>query len=577
LPSLTIDSHPHRSSRASAHLRRRQYTLRLRRVTHLAFAMVSLIGGVALAGCGSSGSSGDPASLVPVSAPLYASLAIKPSGGASGDASTAAKELTHLTEPYGSLAQALLSSAGHRLEFKRDIEPWVGQSAGVFVTSLSTGKLPQSASSIQTLIEGGLTGAASSLGAGTFGTGGAQGAIVLETSDVGKARSFVTERAHEQQAHAVSYRGISYQVSSTGAAEGIVENFAVIGSESGLKSVIDTSLGGTAITSAAGYAKPPADAIASAYVQPETLLKSIHGSAATTSQGVSLLGQLFAGSQSASLSVTPTANSISLQGEIHSAGGSTPLFGQEGAKALGELPGSAWLAAGVGNVGANLPRAFALLHGVASFGTSTVFSSLGGPSIEKLFTALDSPKAKLQQDFGGWASSGGMFVSGTGLFNLQAALVISSNEPAASRAAVGKLASVMQSAGATVENASIPGTDAAVSVKLEGFPAVIFIADGQGKFVLGLGQASVQGALAPSSTLSTAPSYASATSALGNGIEPSVIVEFPTLLGFLEGVGLTNSPGVSNLVPYFKSLGTLTAGATSQGGVEHFRLVVGLT
>jgi hypothetical protein len=537
---------------------------------------MALMGIVALAGCGSSGSSGEPASVVPVSAPLYASLAIKPSGGAGGDAATAAKKLSHLAEPYGSLAQALLSSEGRHLQFKHDIEAWVGASAGVFVTSLSTSKLPQSASSIQTLLEGGLAGAASSLGAGTFGAGATQGAIVLETSDVGKARSFLSERAHEQQAHTVDYRGVSYQVSATGAAEGIVKNFVVIGSESGVKSVIDTSLGGAAITSAAGYAKPPADAIASAYVQPEALLKGVHGSTSTTSQGVSLLGQLFSGSQSASLSVTPTANSISLQGEIHSASGSTPLFGQEGAKALGELPGSAWLAAGVGNVGANLPRAFALLHGVASFGTSTIFSSLGGPSIEKLFTALSSPKAKLQQDFGSWAGSGGMFVSGTGLFNLQAALVISSNDPSASRAAVGKLASVMRSAGATVENATIPGTDAAVSVKLEGFPAVIFIADGQGKFVLGLGQTSVQGALTPSSTLSTSPSYTSATSALGGGIEPSVIVEFPTLLGFLEGVGLTDSPGVSSLVPYFKSLGTLTAGATSQEGLEHFHVVLGL-
>jgi len=577
LPSVTIDSYPRRRTQLMrAHLCSPLQAGRVRRASRITFALVSLVGGVALTGCGSSGSSGDPASVVPSSVPLYASFAIKPSGGASGDAFTAAKKLTHLAEPYGSLAQALLSSEGHSLEFKRDIEPWVGQSAGVFITSLSTSKLPQSSSSIQTLLEGGLAGAASSLGANTFGADATQGAIVLETSDVGKARSFLNGRAHEQQAHTVSYRGTSYQVSSTGAAEGIVKDFAVIGSESGMKSVIDTSLGGATIASASGYAKPPADAIASAYVQPEALLRGVHGSGSTTSQGVSLLGQLFAGAQSASLSVTPTTNSISLQGEIHSSSGSTPLFGQEGAKALGELPGSSWLAAGVGNVGANLPRAFALLHGVASFGTSTVFSSLGGPSIEKLFTALDSPKAKLQQDFGGWASSGGMFVSGTGLFNLQAALVISSNEPTASRAAVGKLASLMQSAGATVENASIPGTDAAVSVKLEGFPAVIFIADGQGKFVLGLGQPSVQAALTPSSTLSTSPSYASATSALGGGIEPSVIVEFPTLLGFLEGVGLTDSPGVSNLVPYFKSLGTLTAGATSQGGVEHFRLVVGL-
>jgi hypothetical protein len=540
---------------------------------------MALLAAGALAGCGSSGSgtNADPATVAPATAPLYAKLAIKPSGGAKGPASSAAKTLTHLAEPYGSLAQALLSSEGSQLDFKRDIEPWVGDDGGVFITALDASRLPKSATSAQALLEGGLSSAGAALGAGTFGSKGSEGAIVLDTSDVGKARFFLEHRASEQGAHAASYRGVSYQVSPNGAAEGIVKDFAVMGSESGLKSVVDTSLGGAPVTSAPGYASPPADAIASAYVQPEALLKAVHGTSGATSQGVSLLGQLLAGAQSASLSATPTNNSISLQGEVHSASGSTPLFGQEGAKALGELPGSAWLAAGVGSTGgANLPRALALLQGVASFGSSTVFASLGGPSIEKLFAALDSPKAKLQQDFGSWAGSGGMFVSGTGLADLQAGLVIASTNPTASRAAVGKLAKLMQGAGAVVSSASIPGTDAAVSVKLQGFPAVIFIADGQNKFVLGLGQASVEGALTPSSTLATSPSYSTATSTLGGGIEPSLIVEFPTLLGFLEGVGLTQSPGVSNLIPYFKSLGTLTAGATSHGGVERFRLVLGL-
>jgi hypothetical protein len=586
LPSTTISSRPRRRPRGGRSRPPHNHHVA---PALLATAAALLAAGAALAGCGSSGSgNADPATVTPASAPLYAKIAIKPQGGANGDASSAAKKLTHLADPYGSLAQALLSSEGAHLEFKRDIEPWVGNSAGVFVTSLNASKLPQSASSVQALLEGGLTNLGSSLGADAFGAKGAQGAIVLDTTDVAGARSFLQRRAREQQAHTTSYRGVSYQASAGGAAEGIVKSFAVVGSESGLKSVIDTSLGGAAITTASGYAKPPADAIASAYVKPEELAKSVHGSGGATgnatgsatggatSQGISLLGQLFAGAQSASLSVTPTSNSISLQGEVHSASGTAPLFGQEGAKALGGLPGGSWLAAGVGNTGANLPRALALLHGVASFGTSTVFASLGGASIEKLFTALSSPKAKLQQDFGSWAGSAGMFVSGTGLFNLEAALVIASHDPTASRAAVGKLANLMRSAGATVSNASIAGTDAAVSVKLQGFPAVIFIADGQGKFVLGLGQQSVQGALSPSSTLATSAAYSTATSTLGNGIEPSLIVEFPTLLGFLEGVGLTQSPGVSNLVPYLKSLGTLTAGATSQSGVEHFRLVLGL-
>jgi hypothetical protein len=533
---------------------------------------------VALAGCGSSSSSGNanPATVTPASVPLYASIAIKPSGGASGVASTAAKKLTHLAEPYGSIAQALLSTESSKPQYKRDIEPWIGDTAGLFVTSLNTGGLPQSASSIQALLEGVLSGNLSSLGTGDFGPKGAQGAIVLATSNVSEARSFLSKRASEQQAHSTSYRGVSFDVSSSGAAEGIVKNFAVIGSELGIERVIDTSLGGASIETAPHYSKPPTDAIASAYVEPEALTKAVHGSSGALGQGVSLLSQLFTGAQAASVSVTPTANSISVQGEVHSSSGYTSLFGQEGAKALGEMPAGAWLAAGVENVGADLPSAFGLLHTVASLATSSVFSSFGGPSIEKLFAKLDSPSAKLQQDFSSWAGSGGMYVSGTGLFNLEAALVIDSKNPAASDAAVGKLADLMRSGGAVVANASIPGTDAAVSVKLQGFPAVIFIASGQGKFVLGLGQASVQGALSPSSTLSTAPSYSAASSALGGGIEPSLIVEFPTLLGFLEGIGLTQSPGISSFVPYLKSLGTLTAGSVNHSGAQQFRLVLGL-
>jgi hypothetical protein len=530
----------------------------------------------ALVGCGSSSGSGgtDPAGLVPASAPLYASVTIKPSGGSSGTATVAAKKLTHLAEPYGSLAQTLLASAGGKPSFKSEISSWAGERAGMFVTSLNAKGAPTS-SSLQSLLQGGLSSLPSALGAGSFGPQGAQGAIVIQTSDVSGARSFLQKRASEQQAQATSYKGISIDVSSSGVAEGIVKNFAVIGSESGVHAVIDTSLGGAAITTAAGYVKPPTDAIATVYAKPEALTGAI-GRLGATGQGISLLSQLFAGAQTVSLTVIATANSIALQGEIHSAGGTTPLFGPEGAQALGELPGTSWLAAGVGDTGANLPRAFALLQSVASFGTSTVFSSFGGPSIEKLFKVLDSPKAKLQQDFGSWAGAGGMFVSGSGLFNLQAGLVIASKNPAASRAAVGKLAALMQSSGATVASASIPGADAAASVKLQGFPAVIFIADGSGKFVLGLGQQSVEGALSPSATLSTSPSYSTATATLGGGIEPSLIVEFPTLLGFLEGIGLTQSPGVSNLVPYFKSLGTLTAGATSQGAVQHFKVVLGL-
>lgn len=539
---------------------------------------MSLLASVALTGCGSggSGTNADPATVTPASAPLYASVTVKPEGGSKGDATVVAKTLTHLSEPYGSLTQDLLSTSHRRLSFKREISSWIGSHAGVFVTSIEAAKLQASSGSPQSLLEGGLTGLLDGLGVGSF-ENGVQGAVVLDTANLEGARNFLNARAREQQAHTASYRGVSYQVSGGGLAEGIVDRFAVIGSEAALKSVIDTSLGGASITSAPNYVKAPAEAIASAYLRPVELSKATKGATASSAPTLVVLGPLFAGAQDASLSLTPTTNSLSLQGEIHSSGASASLFGAEGARALGELPESAWLAAGVADIGANMGSAISLLHGVTSLGTSTVLSSLGGPSIERLLEKLTAPSAKLPQIFAGWAGRAGMYASGTGLFNLEGALVIDSKDPAASRAAVGKLGALLRSSGAVVEPATIAGTDAAVSVKLQGFPAVLFVASGNSKLIVGLGQTSITGALSPSKTLAGSTSYRTAAASLGDGIEPSLIVEFPTLVGFLEGIGLSQSAPLANLMPTLKSLGTLTAGSKSEPGVQRFRAVLGLT
>jgi hypothetical protein len=133
-----------------------------------------------------------------------------------------------------------------------------------------------------------------------------------------------------------------------------------------------------------------------------------------------------------------------------------------------------------------------------------------------------------------------------------------------------------------VQSISIPGTDAAISARVNGLPVELDIANGasaggQTKFVIGLGEASVQDALKPSSTLLTAASTSTAAGTLGEGIRPSVIVEFAPLLTLLEGVGLAEDPSISHVLPYVRSLTTLVGGGKSLGGgIERYRLVAGL-
>ncbi|HWX74374.1 MAG TPA: hypothetical protein VNZ05_03655, partial [Solirubrobacteraceae bacterium] len=138
------------------------------------------------------------------------------------------------------------------------------------------------------------------------------------------------------------------------------------------------------------------------------------------------------------------------------------------------------------------------------------------------------------------------------------------------------------SSGAAVAPVSIPGTDAAVSARVSGLPLALDIADGRDakgetKFVIALGEASVAAVLAPSGPLSGSASYGNSSAALGEGIQPSLIVQVPTLLAVLEGAGLGEDPTIAPLQPYLRELSTVSGGGRSLGsGIERFRVVLGL-
>jgi uncharacterized protein DUF3352 len=554
-------------------------------------ALLASLGG-ALAGCGSSnpgGTSVDPANAVPASAVLYAGATVRPTGAARTDALAAGKALTHQADPYLRLLGALQTPGSAKLSFTRDVASWLGPKAGVFLTSLG------STSALPSLLAQGLLGAAGS-GGFAFGAGGAQGAIVLDTSNSAKASSFLSAQAAKARAHAASYEGVSYDVDSSDVAFGLVDRFAVIGSESGLRSVIETTRGEGSLARAGGYAKlltaAPANALAHIYANPA-------GFAGSTQEGLAGLLQGLAGTREANISLLPSPTSLSLDADTlapASGGGQGGLLAAdpESAQALGELPGESWLAIGLGHVGSTLARDAHDLQELTSLGSTLgggaappadasalSISGLVGGLITPLRT-LGADTATARHDFDSWMGSAGIFASGANLIELKGAVVISSKDPAASRAAVAELAAQLRKAGTSVTPASIPGTEAAVGARVTGLPVVLDIADGrdsagQAKFVLGIGEASVVAALDPPSTLSAAAPRTAAAASLGEGIQPSMIASFSTFLTLLEGIGLSGDPSISKLVPYLRASTTLAGGGREVGGgVDRFRLVLGL-
>jgi hypothetical protein len=588
MPASSSIVHGRRGRRPRAAIARRCVAL-------LALAAISLLG----AGCGSSGSSGSsvsPANAVPASAPLFAEAVVRPQGTLQTAARAAGQTLTHQPDPYLRLLGALQTPGSPALDFKRDVAPWLGPRAGVFLSSAS-GKPEDAIAKLLALVQQGLLGQASSAGAFPFAAHSVEGAIVLDTRDTAKARSFVRELAAHAGAQTKSYRGTSYQANASGIAFGIVSRLAVIGTETALHGIIDTAAGGPALARAARYGKllaaAPAGALAHVYVDPEALAGAGAAKAKTSSSIFSLL----AGDRTVNVSLIPAKTSIAIDADTPAAAqassGGLLSSGSQAATAMGELPGESWLALGLGDVGATLGRSGGgALQGLSSLGGllggSSGEAQAQGISVSGLLGGLLAPlqalageSAAARRQLTGWMGSAGLFASGTGLLELKGGIAIESKDPALSRAAVAKLAAKLRQGGGSVQSAKIPGTDAAVAARLAGLPVVLYIANGtdaagKTKFVIGIGEASVETALNPSSALSGAAAYGTASAAL-DGAKPSVIVDFPTLLGLLEGVGLSEDPTIAPLVPYLRSLTTLSGGTTSAGaGIERFRLVLAL-
>jgi hypothetical protein len=562
-------------------------------ITVCAVALAIVLGIViaVVGGCDTShptGTSVDPARAVPASAPLYVGADVRPREGKEKAALAAGRALTNQANPYLRLLSVLQTPGSPTPDYKRDVAPWLGPKAGIFLSSM------RSAGSLLTLVQQGLLGQSPTNGGIPFGSSGAQGAIVLDTRDAPRAQKFLRAAAHRAGARATSYRGVAYEASAGDVAFGLVRRFAVIGSDSGMRAVIDTVLGGPSLARAPGYASllafAPAKGVAHLY-------SSAGRATGGASSGLGGLLSLFSAGRPMNVSLVPSASSLALDVDMLTSGSSPPVavalpsFSSEAAQALGELPRESWFAVGLGDVRHMLAadvqglRSLGSLAGSGSQSTSAVV----GLNVETLLGALTTPlgvlaenTAEARRSFQSWMTSAGVFAAGTGLLELKAGVVIGSTNAALSRAAVGKLASRLRAGGASVQATPVPGTDAAVTARLTGLPVALVIAAGRGaggqsKFVMGLGEASVAAALNPPGTLASSPAASAAAGALGEGAQPSVIVEVPTLLSLLEGVGLTEDPSISGLVPYLRSMTTVAGGAHRlDAAVERFKLVVGL-
>ncbi len=497
---------------------------------------------VLFAGCGGDGGSGssfagpDPATMTPAGAPLFAEAVVHPEGDQREELDSALSKLLATDDPGGLLSRWVdgeLAGAGNGtgIDFNDDVEPWLGQRAGAFLTG-SQG--------------------------GDRGSREPSGALVVSTTDPAATQRTIdkAEAAGAKPAQARSYEGLEYRLERDGDAAGIVGDFLVVGDEAGFKAAVDASRGESLAESAPfkdQLAELPDDAFGFLYAEPRGLVDALRAAGEVTEAQVRAADSEIRSvlSQPIAASVSASADQLSLQA---SAASSSLAPAPQESDLLRSFPADAWLAFAASDAG----RAYA--QGLAQ-GDSTELSRKLGLDLGSL---------------GHWAGDIGGFVGGTSLFGLSGALVLETDDEEASGRSLGQLQRVLRRDSSLQVEPLTGAGERGFSITPGGVPVRFEVLLREGKVVAGL-PGSVDDVFDPGDTLADSDAFNAATEALGEDFSPVGFIDFQPLLQLVNGFPQTQTdPDYQDAKPYLDHLDYLTVGGREDQGRAELQTVLGL-
>jgi len=472
----------------------------------------------------------DPAGLTPPDAPLFAESVVRPEGDQKAALQAALSKLLATDDPAGFIVQQLdraLTESNSGLTYTQDIEPWLGQRAGIFFE--------------------------------TF-TEEADGAAVVATTDPEATRRAIDKAAAADKVRerTRSYKGFDYEVDRDGTAAGIVGDFLVAGTEKAFRDAVDAS-NGDSLAASGGFEaqldQAPDDKLAFLFVDPQAVADALRRSGQLTA------GQLrSAGPQLQALLSQPAVASISSTSEQLAFEASTAASdaapAPEESELLRDFPADSWVAFGAADAGSAFGQGFA--QGATTGASQALRFDLGS-------------------QLGHWAGDVGGFVRGTSLFGLGGALVLESKDEQASARTLGDLQDSLSGNPSVSVSPLSAGGEQGFSLSPAGVPIQIQFVQRDGKVVAGLGSESVDDVFSPGSTLDDADSFDAVAGALGGDFAPVAFIDFEPLFQLVEGLPqAADDPDYQRAKPYLDHLDYLAAGARAAEGRSAVRVVLGL-
>ena len=476
---------------------------------------------LAAAGCGNEEGAGGASELVPARAAFYgeatlnpegeqqeavnAILARFPGGGQAGD---------RLKE----LIDRALRESDAPVSFQKDIEPWLGDEAAFFASGMA-------------------------------GDGNFRSAAALVATDDEDAALEAVEKTGEGEITRRTYKDVEYMTDESDEASAVFDGFVVLGSEAGVKAVIDTKEGGEKLSDDERYTNAIEDAaedrLGLFYLNSPELIRSVRETGTPLPDSFSsLLKDPFVAT------VDADRDGVVFEGTVPEGLGRASFFGQASDLLL-ELPGDSWVATAQTDFGKTL-----------DFIVDAFAGAVGGrDTVEQQFKAVTG--LDLQEDVIDWMGDFGVFVRGASMPELGGALVIETTDEAASGRFLSAIERLARSQGGGQVQVR-PRGDSGFTVTIPGVPQKIHAFQESGRVVFAYGEAAASEAVDPDETLGDSAEFTEARESLGD-YEVSRFVLMQPIFDLVDSTGAGSDPDWQEAKPYLEPLDALIGGTSGEG------------
>jgi Protein of unknown function (DUF3352) len=491
------------------------------------------IAAVVAAGCGNDEEAASGAAeLAPAGAVMYGEVTLEPEGDQKEAIDAILAKFPgggQAGDKLKDLIEKAMRESDAPISFKEDIEPWLGDQAGFFVSNLAPTGTTQSAA-----------------------TQSAAGLIA--TTDEDKARAAL-EKSAEGRLTKKSYRDVEYLTDESDEAGAVFDGFVVLGSEAGVKAAIDTSKGDRPLSDDEDYKNALDDAaddrLGFFYMNSPELLRSLRESG-TPLPGS--FGKFFEKPLVATLDADK--DGVVFEGTVPAEIGRASLFGQA-SELVEELPGDSWVAVGQSDFGKLLDFYVDAFAGVAG----------GRDAIERQLRAATG--LDLQRDVLDWMGDFGIFVRGRTVAELDGALIVETNDEAASGRFLDALERLSKSQAQNTPNVrvgplSAPGGGSGFTVSGGVFPKPVHALQRDGRVVFAYGDAAASDAVDPANTLGDSPEYRAATDSLGD-YDVSFYMLAGPILDLVDSTDAANDADWQKAKPYLEPLSAFVGGTSGEG------------